>query len=134
MFGCHESLQNTDICPDAAVNTERSAYQFHGLLYSSQAGYVSLFPRVHNVQCTSELQVRVPGQSQAGQGGEEGAEGEGEGGHQHPSSGQKISLSLPTAEANKVESVFPFQIYEPCVIRIVLDLMNEFRGASFMFS
>lgn len=65
--------------------------------------YVSLFSRVHNVQCASELQVRVPGQSQAGQGGEEGAEGEGEGSNQHPVSGQEISLSLPTPKTNKVQ-------------------------------
>lgn len=62
--------------------------------------------KMHNVQCTPELQVRVPGQSQAGQRGKERTEGEGESSNPSSSSGQEISLSLQTSEANKVLSFY----------------------------
>lgn len=74
-------------------------------MYSFVIQLVKLFfSRVHNVYCTSKLQVRVPGQSQASQGGKERTEGQGESSNAHPSPGQELCLSLQTQEANKVVS------------------------------
>lgn len=55
-----------------------------------------------NVQCEPILQSPVPGQSAAGSGGAAGAEGEGTSRHPDPGFDQEISLSMSSAEGDKV--------------------------------
>lgn len=88
------------------------------LKYGNQLDYIlPLRSKVHNVQCTPELQVRVPGQGQAGQGGKERTQGEGESSNPSSSSGQEISLSLQPPEANKVLSIFEQRCIAPCDLK-----------------
>lgn len=63
---------------------------------------ILIFPKVHNVYCTSKFQVRVSGQSPASQGGKKRTEGQRESSNAHPGTGPGLSLSLQTQEANKV--------------------------------
>lgn len=60
-----------------------------------------------HVQCKPVLQSPVPGQSAAGSGGAAGAEGEGTSRHPDPGFDQEISLSMSSAEGDKVCEILP---------------------------